>query len=527
MTPQDAYNHAQSGFTAYREHRFEDAEAVANSILAALPKDPNGLYLKGICRRALRDPAGALLYVEQACGVAPGQFPFELAAAQVLTDLEDYATARSRYEALARAFPDSFEAVYFRAAMERKAGDLAAARTAYEAAHRIMPDHLACLRDLAWISEAMRDWEAARRYGELLLHHESGAPAGISALAAAELAADRPEAALAVIDQHFDAGRAHPGIDAHEALGAYEAAMSAWQTGYGALRDHLAPTGQFRDDLNGLKSFQRLGKAYPTLEPASTSTGAAIRTPVFLVGFPRSGTTLLEQILGSHPDIRVSDEALLTQPIIASAGDSEESLRRFMATLPEHAEDLRAAYWKRADEIGAAAEGVFIDKLPLNLPWLGVLGQVFPGARVIRAVRDPRDAVLSAYKQLFELNASMVHTFTLEDTAALYDAAMSAGEAGLRLVPDSPICDIRYESLVGDMPKTVSVALESIGLSWQDRMAQYRDHLPETISTPSGPQVTQPIHDRSVGLWRKYEDAMTPVLPVLAPWVERWGYTGE
>jgi tetratricopeptide (TPR) repeat protein len=109
MTPQEAFARSQSGFAAYRDHRFVDAESVADAILAGLPKDPNGLYLKAICRRARQDPTAALHWIKQACDAAPGQLGFELAAAQILGDLKEFDAARSRFKAIADAFPTAVD----------------------------------------------------------------------------------------------------------------------------------------------------------------------------------------------------------------------------------------------------------------------------------------------------------------------------------------------------------------------------------------------------------------------------------
>jgi tetratricopeptide (TPR) repeat protein len=533
MTPQEAFTRSQTGFAAYRDHRFVDAESVADAILAALPRDPNGLYLKAICRRARQDPTAALLWIKQACEAAPGQMGFELAAAQILGDLREYESARTRFAAICETFPAAPEPYLLRGLMERQAGDLGAARAAYEGALERRAGDLEAHRGLAWVCENQRDWPSARRHGDAVLARDPADAGALSARAGADLADGRPAEARQLIEARFDASRANPSVnasvwrrlgDACEAMGDHAAARAAWETGYRALRDHLAPAGQFLDELNGLDSLKRLATAYAAVSPPQSPKDVDRRAPVFLVGFPRSGTTLLEQILASHSAITASDEAPLLQPILEAAGDTPESMRRFMAALPHERARLQAEYWQRVGALGAPADGVFIDKLPLNLAWLGVIGQVFPNARIILALRDPRDSVFSTFKRLFRLNTAMLRTYTLADTVALYEAAMTAGEAGRRIAPDLRVIEVRYEDVVTDMKEEVARVLAALGLEWESEMSDYRERLSPTLSTPSAAQVEHAIHDRAVGLWRHHAEALEPYTAQLAPWIERWGY---
>lgn len=533
MTPQEAFARSQSGFAAYRDHRFVDAESVADAILAALPNDPNGLYLKAICRRARQDPDAALLWIKQACDAAPGQMGFELAAAQILGDLADYVSARSRFDAISDAFPDAVEPHVLRGAMERQANDLAAARAAYEEALTRQPGHVEAHRGLAIVCENQRDWSAAREHADAVLAVEPSDAAALSARAGSDLANRTPDQARQLIEAQFDASRANPAInasvwrrlgDACEAMDDHAAAFAAWETGYSALREHLAPGGQFFDGLHGLDSLKRLTAAYATIKPPSLPAPEKRRAPVFLVGFPRSGTTLLEQILASHSGISTSDEALLVQPILDEAGDSDDSLRRFFAALPRNRARLQSEYWARAKALGVPDDTVFIDKLPLNLPWLGVLGQVFPNARVLLALRDPRDSVFSTFKRLFQFNTAMLRTYTLADTVALYDATMKAGEAGRKVAPDLRVTQVRYEDVVTDMKDEIARVLLALGLEWESEMADYRERLSPSLSTPSASQVEEAIHDRSIGLWRHHAEALEPYRAQLDRWINHWGY---
>jgi tetratricopeptide (TPR) repeat protein len=537
MTPQEAFAHAQTGFQAYRAGRFSDGEAVANQILLLLPTDPNGLYLKGISRRALADPEQALTYLTRADAAAPGQFGFELAIIQVLTDLGRYDDARTWFAALEKAHPNAKHIDYHGGQLEQRAGALGPARTYYEKALKATPHELMILRGLAWICENQRDWDAAIDYADQVLAIRPGDPIGLSARCGADFAAGNHIAARDRIDVHFDPAESNPAEslsvyrrlgDACEAIGDYEAAFTAYETGNNAYRESMAPGGRFIDERHGLASVERLRDAYAGWSSENVDAGPdQDPAPVFLVGFPRSGTTLLEQILRAHPQIETSDEKPLLDPILDAAGDTTESLDGFLTRLPDAVAGLRDAYRKGVSASGSGAAGMFVDKLPLNLVWLGVIGRVFPNARIILALRDPRDAVFSCWQRVFKANSAMLRMLTLADTASYYDAAMAAGEAARTACPGLEITEVRYEDLVADTAGEARRVIEALGVEWDDEVLNYREQLSDDISTPSASQVAKPIYKSSVGKWRRYAAHLDAVMPVLSPWVERWGYTDD
>jgi tetratricopeptide (TPR) repeat protein len=533
MTPQEAYAFSRPGFKAYSEGRIDDGEAVADSILMVLPKDANGLYLKGICRRAKSDFATAITHLEQANQVIPGQLGFAMAVAQCRADMEEYDTARAAYTALLKRFPDHVELLRNFAAMEKKSGNLEATDALLGKLLKVSPGDLPALSTRAWVAENLRNWPAAIEYSEQVLAKEPCEPLALSAHAAADLAAGQYARARYRIEEHFapsDNSAAqnmpvyqHLGM-ACEADGDFAAAFEAFEAGNAALRDWLVEGRAFTDGLYSLPCVQRLRDIYANWGTQNIAAVEDTRSPVFLVGFPRSGTTLLESVIGAHSGISTSDERPLLEPIITEAGDTGASLSRFIESLPQTGDKLRAEYWQRASECGAEAGKIFVDKLPLNVMWLGLIAHVFPTAKILLALRDPRDCVFSSYKQRFGLNSAMIHMLSLGDTATYYDAVMGAGNAARAACPDLDVIEVRYEDMIGDTESQARRVIEALGLPWEDTVLNYRDALPGRISTPSAPQVERPIYRSSVGLWRQYSEPMQAVAPTLAPWVKQWGY---
>lgn len=246
---------------------------------------------------------------------------------------------------------------------------------------------------------------------------------------------------------------------------------------------------------------------------------------VFLLGFPRSGTTLLEQVLAAHPDVVTLEEA----PTLATAYQAFLSDADACARLAQLEAEEAAAwvghYWDGIRGQGVNVAGrVFIDKQPAGTLHLPVIARLFPHAKILFALRDPRDVVLSCFRQAFQINA-MTYAFTdLTETALCYDACMTlAGIARQRFT--LAWHDVRHEALVGDFAGEVAGILAFLGLehvtAMQDFAARARAR---TIRTPSANQVRAGLNAGGVGRWQKYRRELAPVLPVLAPWVARLGY---
>ncbi len=248
-------------------------------------------------------------------------------------------------------------------------------------------------------------------------------------------------------------------------------------------------------------------------------------THVFLLGFPRSGTTLLEQVLAAHPGVTALEEA----PTLAAAYQAFLSDPAACSALLRLGSDEAAAwvehYWR-----GVAARGVdvrgrlFVDKQPAGTLYLPLILRLFPRAKILFALRDPRDVVLSCFRQAFQMNA-MTYAFTdLTETALCYDACMVlAAQARARF----PLAwmDVRHERLVQDLGGELARLTSFLGLAPDPAMLDFaRVAGTRTIRTPSAAQVRAGLNRRGLGRWREFREELAPALPTLARWVERLQY---
>jgi tetratricopeptide (TPR) repeat protein len=250
-------------------------------------------------------------------------------------------------------------------------------------------------------------------------------------------------------------------------------------------------------------------------------------SPIFIVGFPRSGTTLLEQVLDAHPGLKSMDE----QPLLHSAvAEVTQRSIRYPAELgrltPRDVDEIRARYWERARKRSGLQPGQrLVDKNPFNLTLLPMMRRLFPQASIILAIRHPCDTLLSCFLQHFGSPGLALACRDLTTLARSYSRAYGYWYSQWPLLHPSSY-ELRYESLTTDFAVEVRKLAAFLQLPWQEAMLAPGKHAREKgfISTPSYAQVTEPVNSRSVGRWTHYQGHFAEALAILAPWLERWGY---
>ncbi len=260
--------------------------------------------------------------------------------------------------------------------------------------------------------------------------------------------------------------------------------------------------------------------------PPAAPAGAQ---PVFLIGFPRSGTTLLDQVLDVHPALAAIEEKPMLDVVKHHLeARSEGYPDALQALAADDIAALREIYFaEAARHLRGRTDRVIVDKMPLNTIDVGLIHRLFPDARILLALRHPCDVVLSGFMQAFKPNAAMVHFATLADTARLYAAVMGLWLRYAEVLPLSWLA-VRYEDLIADFPAETARVLAFLGVPWDDAVLAYAEHArSRAIATPSYHQVVQPIYARSVGRWRTYRQELEPVLPILAPFISAFGYSTD
>ena len=258
-----------------------------------------------------------------------------------------------------------------------------------------------------------------------------------------------------------------------------------------------------------------------------------VRKQAVLTSFPRSGTTLLEQVLDSHPGLVSSDEReMFGRDIFPAMWRSPATPSPTAAALDAVSVERLAAQRERYFAYVAAAlnqpigDRVHLDKNPpMTLLIPGML-RLFPETRLLIALRDPRDVVVSCFMQYLPLNTNSVCYLSLERTAARYAHDMGIW-LRLRELLCTPWLEARYEDCVRQMEHEARRALEFLDLPWDPVVLNYRDRLKEkAVSSPTYEAVSKPLYTSSIARWKNYQKHLEPCLEVLQPCVEAFGYSG-
>ena len=523
-----------------REGDLPGALAQLRKHLERHPGAVPALLLAGSLYGRSGQPERALPVLRRAAAIEPGNAAVHNDLGLVHLALGDAARARESFETALRLAPRLAPAHFNLARLLMSANRLEAAEHHYREAIASRPDFVDAMAGLAeLLAHGGREPAAAELCAEVL-SRQTRHPGALLTLANLDFRSRRFDAACRRLDALLAGGGLDPqdralaeGRRAQclEVLGDFQSAFAGFRAANEAVYEPaMAALGKDTAAFSASVNVARLHRhftaarvsAWPRVPPPGS--GAA---PVFLLGFPRSGTTLLDRMLASHPEVLTLEERELLVDAWERFGTSDAGLRRLDALDADGVREARRMYWNRVDQElgGTPREGrLVVDRLPLNTILLGFIARLFPDARVVLALRDPRDVCLSCFQQRFALNPGMLHFLRWDATVAYYDAVMGLGmqvlEAGRLACHDN-----HYEDLIRAPRDTLERLLGFLGLPWRDAVLEYRcTARARYTSTPSAEQVVQPLYRSSIGRFRHYESWLRPEIERLAPWIERFGY---
>ena len=486
------------------------AEQHARNAVRLAPANPRSHNLLGmILTEAQRHQTGEYHY-RRVLEISGARDPILLAnLAWNLKGQGRIAEARELYKESVEAAPNVFQTWFGWAQLEEADRNFAAARSHLDRAAKICPDDVG-LR-VARATLLAREGNHVAALAELE-PDPNRSPDGDGALGS------DPNALL-------EKGRLL------DRLGRYDEAFACFDA---AKRRACETTGKRYFDRQAGEMAQRLRQFFISdrvrlLRAAPKEAGRA--QPIFILGFPRSGTTLVEQALSSHPNISAGDEL----PFINEFSDRIPRLLGSPLSYPEALSELwmgdnrrglellRDAYLQKVEMRGVVApdSAWFTDKMPLNEMHLGLISLIFPRSPLIHILRHPLDVVLSAYSH--HLTHGYFCAFALETIAQHYVLVMDLvhhyrAQMALRYLP------IRYEDMVEDMSGSVRRMLDFVGESFDQRCVNFQDNQ-RVPHTPSYAQVKQNLYDRSRFRYRHYRRHLEPVIPILKPVMDRLGYS--
>ncbi len=245
----------------------------------------------------------------------------------------------------------------------------------------------------------------------------------------------------------------------------------------------------------------------------------------FLIGFPRSGTTLLDTILRSDQNILVIEE----KPMVNKIREKSDSLNGLENITANEAKILSKMYFSELSNfinIEDIQNKILVDKFPLNIIESRLIHYIFPNAKFIFAVRHPFDCVLSSFMQDFQINQAMINLLDIEASAKMYDKVMQLWASYAEKIPHKNICIIKYENLINNVEQTLKKLIKFIDIDWNKEFLNFNKTAfeRERIRTPSYKQVIQPIYKSSSYRWLNYEKELKKTKPFLDKWIKYFNY---
>lgn len=535
-TDQKTKQAVEQATAAMRALNLEAAHTIAHEAIDAGSEHPFLLKVQALWLHEHGQLTEALQTFHHARELAPDDPMILNGIAGVLSAMGAHANAMKILETSLRMAPNLVTTNYMRGWTFEALRDYQSAQRAYERTLVLRPGHVQALSGLSTTAVRLQNFALARASAEQALALAPGEPTASMALALADIAGGNPAAAesrmraLLTQKQPYATRAVACGVlgDALDAMDKTDAAFDAYTAENAALKSlHAAGSAQEQRLAGELAALAQNLEAAPSNwpKPAAGTASGGTQTHVFLLGFMRSGTTLLEQVLASHPDVVTLEETnLLVEAAQTFLGDVA-GLSRLQVASEGDLNALRDAYWQGVEGQGLdPKDKIFVDKHPLNTAKLPLIAKLFPDARILFAVRDPRDVVFSCYRRHFEVHAFTYSFLTLESAARVYDAVMTIGAWSRRNLPLS-FRLLRYEDLVADFEGQVRGACDFIGVEWDDKLRDFAAHAASReITSQSASQVRRGLYAEGAGRWRAYANKLAAILPILEPWIREFGY---
>ena len=452
---------------------------------------------------------------------------------QLLTRFGQLPDAVAAFEEALDLDPDNLAVLLPAGEASYRSGMLRKALGFFERADEIQAHQPDTIAAIAAVHAGLRDADRARAYAERALRIAPANQTAHVAMARAELLAGDTEqaaaraAGLAKLKDSNKVLALDLLAEALDALDRPAQAFEAYRLRNSLVEKSLRQTPEVRDRRVGQAHRIAAWLGSPAAEaphdPVSNSSPAAGHA--FIIGFPRSGTTLLEKSLAGHPHVLTLPEIDLLQTAGTAFLANELALERLSNASAQDLQPFVDLYWEGAKKaLGTPLEGkVLIDKLPLHTLALPLIARMFPAARIMFAVRDPRDVVLSCFRRRFQLNSAMYEFLQLDRTARFYDAVMALGTKGMEAL-NLPVLEVRHEAIVRDFDGKMAKILAFIGLEMNPGVHDFAQQAKDNPRTPSDLQLLKGLNEDGFDQWRRYRPQLEPVLGILDPWVRHFDY---
>ena len=486
--PRDAALRNALGVAQEALQRFADAEQTYRAALQAHPGLAEAHANLGNCLRRLGRLFEAEAHLQRAIELAPRFAAAHFNLGIVLQECEEHERAIAEYRAALAIQPDYVEALNNLGSSLRQQGFVDEARATFERILELRPTQVEAHCNLAQFKTYTPDDPHIEQMLSQRDRVESLSDEG------------RIRYWFTVGKMLEDAGRHDESFEAYARGNRAKHATTPWdEDAHLALKRAIVST------------FTRA-----KLASHAVPAGSDGPTPIFIVGMPRSGTSLLEQVLATLPGIHGAGEITWLPETLHVEGTDQKDFPR---TVAEYTTDdylaLGRRYLERTRELAPTASHV-VDKLPDNFQHLGLIHLMFPNARIVHSMRDPMDSCFSCYSRLFIAN-NLGYTYDLEAVGRYWVSYHELMQHWHAALPAGRILDVSYEAMVGDFENQARRLVDYLGLPWDDRCLGFHQNR-RIVKTASVAQVRKPIYKTSVARWKPYERHLAPLMEIVRPY---------
>lgn len=506
----------KQGFLALSKGRVQEAAACCQQALAIKPELVQGHFLVGLVALEAKDRRTALSAFGSVVKLQPRH---SAAWAQMAKLFVGDGQANRADAALAKAIeskPTDPVVQDLVGTIYSMIGDFDLAREWFEKAAGNRADHVPFLLNLANNLVYHGEKEQAEAIFDRIIELQPDTPQAHWALAGAKKAVNREHLdqmlQLVAKERQHPRARAfyHYGIGKElEDLECWDQAFEAFSKGARARRETVE-----YDEAAEVEMFDFLKQRYTSEWLDDKQQGHDSSAPIFVLGQPRTGTTLVERIISSHSAVTSAGELQQFGLAIRRLSNFEDPRRFskefFQAALGVDAKKIGGLYLESSSRM-AGTTPRFVDKLPQNYLHLPLILKALPRAKIVHLTRDPMDSCFASFKQLFA--DAYLHSYDLAEMArhhCRYRGLMDTWRARF----PGRFFDISYESVVSELEGNVRRLLDYLELPWEDACLNFHQQA-QAVSTASASQVREPVHMRSVGRWRKYERQLAPMITIL------------
>ncbi|SFP74233.1 Flp pilus assembly protein TadD, contains TPR repeats [Mesorhizobium sp. NFR06] len=492
-----------------------EAEELCLRVLARTPNHPLAFYTLGTLGLGFDDEK-ALRYFARAVGEEPRNPYYHLSLGETYLKLSEFTPAIRHFQQALALKADLVEALCALGDAYKAFDKGELALPLYEKALKIDRDHPVARLGLPRALASLGRMDEAAAYFKEAIDQHIAVPAAYNALVHTRKFTEEPPELAAILTELRDPGHGAEGAASlHHAAGKLLNDLRR----YKEAMDHFKKGNQAGGQKFDLEIYRRSVDALietftPELVASMAAYGDPSEVPVFVVGMPRSGTTLTEQICGSHPNVHGAGELSKLRRIangIGLKGSSKTDLGRSIATItPKLAKTLAAGHLAYLRERAPNALRI-VDKMPSNFELIGLIGILFPNARIIHCRRDAIDNCISC----FVLQFSGAHSYSCDlQTLGLYYREYDRLMRHWNNVLPGRILENRYETLIENQEEQSRRLIDYLGLPWDDACLRFFDR-DGSVNTYSRWQVRQPIYKSSVKRWKNYESEIQPLIEAL------------